>query len=149
MVEVKGKHIVTKEKIKVLFLCTHNSCRSQMAEGLLNHLGGDRFEAYSAGVEPTSVHPLTKQVMEEIGIDISGQKSKSIDEFFDREFDYVITVCDQARQSCPFFPGKHELLHWDLEDPATTQGSDEERIMVFRKVRDQIRDNIYQLIASK
>ena len=91
-------------KKKVLFLCTHNSCRSQMAEGLLRDMAGDKFEVYSAGVEPTSVHPLAKKVLQEIGIDISGQQSKSVDEFLDKEFDYVITVCDNARQTCPFFP---------------------------------------------
>ena len=134
-------------KKRVLFLCTHNSCRSQMAEGLLRDLAGDKFDVYSAGVNPTSVNSLAKKVMKEIGIDISGQQSKSVDEFLDKGFDYVITVCDNARQTCPFFPGNHELLHWNIEDPAATQGSDEERLMVFRKVRDQIRENIRQLIV--
>ena len=135
-------------KKKVLFLCTHNSCRSQMAEGLLKNLAGDKFDVYSAGVEPTSVHPLAKKVMKEIGIDISGQQSKSVDEFLDKEFDYVITVCDNARQTCPFFPGNHELLHWSLEDPATASGSEEERLIFFRNVRDQIKENIQKLIAQ-
>jgi arsenate reductase (thioredoxin) len=135
-------------KKKVLFLCTHNSCRSQMAEGLLKNLPGDKFDVYSAGVEPTSVHPLAKKVMKEIGIDISGQQSKSVDEFLDKEFDYVITVCDNARQTCPFFPGNHELLHWSLEDPATASGSEEERLIFFRNVRDQIKENIQKLIAQ-
>ena len=119
-----------------------------MAEGLLRDMAGDKFEAFSAGVNSTSVNPLAKKVMKEIGIDISGQQSKSVDEFLDKEFDYVITVCDNARQTCPFFPGNHKLLHWDLEDPAATQGSDEERLIVFRKVRDRIRENIQQLIMQ-
>jgi arsenate reductase (thioredoxin) len=131
-----------------LFLCTHNSCRSQMAEGLLRDMAGDKFEVYSAGVEPTSVHPLAKKVMKEIGIDISGQQSKSVDEFLDKEFDYVITVCDNARQTCPFFPGNHELLHWSLEDPAIALGSEEERLLMFRKIRDQLRDYIQKLVNT-
>ena len=133
---------------KVLFLCTHNSCRSQMAEGLLKNMAGDKFEVYSAGVDPTSVHPLAKKVMKEIGIDISGQQSKSVDEFLDKEFDYVITVCDNARQTCPFFPGNHELLHWSFEDPAIALGSEEERLLMFRKIRDQLRDHIQRLINT-
>ncbi len=134
------------KKIKILFLCTGNSCRSQMAEGLLRDMAEDKFEVFSAGVNPTSVHPLAKKVMKEIGIDISGQYSKSVIAFLGKGFDYVVTVCDSARQTCPFFPGNHTLLHWDLEDPAATQGSDEERLIVFRKVRDRIRKNIRQLI---
>ena len=135
-------------KKTVLFLCTQNSCRSQMAEGLLTDMAGDKFDVYSAGVEPTSVHPLAKKVMKEIGIDISGQQSKSVDEFLDKEFDYVITVCDNARQTCPFFPGNHELLHWSLEDPAIALGSEEERLLMFRKIRDQVRDHIQRLINT-
>jgi len=135
-------------KKTVLFLCTHNSCRSQLAEGLLKNLAGDKFDVYSAGVEPTSVHPLAIKVMEEVGSDISGQQSKSVDEFLDKEFDYVITVCDNARQTCPFFPGNHELLHWSLEDPAIALGSEEERLLMFRKVRDQLRDHIQRLINT-
>ena len=119
-----------------------------MAEGLLKNLAGDKFDVYSAGVEPTSVHPLAKKVMQEIGIDIFGQQSKSIDEFLDKEFDYVITVCDNARQNCPFFPGKHELLNWGLEDPAIALGSEEEKLLMFRKIRDQLRDHIQKLINT-
>jgi len=119
-----------------------------MAEGLLRDMAGDKFEVYSAGVEPTSVHPLAKKVMKEIGIDISGQQSKSVDEFLDKEFDYVITVCDNARQTCPFFPGNHELLHWSLEDPAIALGSEEERLLMFRKIRDQLRDYIQKLVNT-
>ena len=141
----KGEQVMKKT---VLFLCTHNSCRSQLAEGLLKNLAGDKFDVYSAGVEPTSVHPLAKKVMKEIGIDISGQQSKSVDEFLDKEFDYVITVCENARQTCPFFPGNHELLHWSLEDPAIALGSEEERLLMFRKIRDQLRDHIQRLINT-
>ena len=141
----KGEQLMKKT---VLFLCTHNSCRSQLAEGLLKNLAGDKFDVYSAGVEPTSVHPLAIKVMEEVGSDISGQQSKSVDEFLDKEFDYVITVCDNARQTCPFFPGNHELLHWSLEDPAIALGSEEERLLMFRKVRDQLRDHIQRLINT-
>jgi arsenate reductase (thioredoxin) len=139
----QGEQVMKKT---VLFLCTHNSCRSQMAEGLLRDMAGDKFEVYSAGVNPTSVHPLTKKVMQEIGIDISGQQSKSVDEFLDKEFDYVITVCDNARQTCPFFSGNHKLLHWSIEDPAPALGSEEERLLIFRKIRDQIKDHIRKLV---
>jgi arsenate reductase len=132
-------------KKTVLFLCTGNSCRSQMAEGMLRQLAGDRFEVYSAGVKPTQVNPLAIEVMGEIGIDISHQRSKSVNEYVDREFDYVITVCDNARQSCPFFPGTCEFMHWNLEDPAEAQGSEEERLTVFRKVRDQIQENTVRI----
>ena len=136
-------------KKKVLFLCTHNSCRSQMAEGLLRDMAGDKFEVYSAGVEPTSVHPLAKKVMKEIGIDISGQQSKSVDEFLDKEFDYVITVCDNARQTCPFFPGNHKLLHWNLEDPAKATGTEEIKLQEFRKIREQLKDHVQKLINTR
>jgi len=127
---------------RVLFLCTGNSCRSQMAEGFLRHIAGDRFEVFSAGVKPTQVNPLAIKVMAEAGIDISKHRSKSAMEFLGQQFDYIITVCDNAKQTCPVFPGKHEKIHWDLEDPAEAQGSEEERIVVFRKIRDEIRKKI-------
>ena len=135
-------------KKTVLFLCTHNSCRSQIAEGLLRDRAGDKFAVYSAGVEPTLVHPLAKEVMKEIGIDISGQQSKSVDKFLDKEFDYVITVCDNVRQTCPFFPGNVERLHWNLEDPAEVTGTEEKRLKEFRKIRDQLNDHILKLIET-
>lgn len=135
-------------KKRVLFLCTGNSCRSQMAEGLLRSLAGDRFEVFSAGVNPTQVHPLTIRVMQEIGIDISGHRSKPVDEFFDQEFDYVITLCDDARQTCPFFPGSHELLHWSLPDPAEASGSDDEKLIFFRTVRDRVRQHVADLLKT-
>ena len=129
-------------KKRVLFLCTGNSCRSQMAEGFLRHMAGDRFEVFSAGVKPTQVNPMAIKVMAEAGIDISKHRSKSAMEFIGQQFDYIITVCDNAKQTCPVFPGKHEKIHWDLEDPAEAQGSEEERIVVFRKIRDEIRKKI-------
>src|SRR3712207_3904738 len=130
------------EKTKVLFLCTHNSARSQMAEGLLKHLAGDRFEAMSAGTEATHVRPLAIRAMEEIGIDISGQESKTLDRYLQEPFDHVITVCDDANEACPFFPGAANRLHWSFEDPSRAEGSEEERLVVFRSVRDRIRERI-------
>ena len=131
---------------KVLFLCTGNSARSQMAEGFLKYMAGDRFEVYSAGVKPTAVNPLAIKVMAEIGIDISKHKSKSVMEFIDHSFDYVITVCGNAQKTCPVFPGEHEKIHWDLEDPAAAEGSEEKKIVVFRKIRDEIKKNILAFI---
>ena len=130
------------EKARVLFLCTHNSARSQMAEGLLRHLAGDHFEAMSAGTEATHVRPLAIRAMEEIGIDISGQESKTLDRYLEESFDYVITVCDDANEACPFFPGAANRLHWSFEDPSRVEGSEEERLAVFRSVRDRIRERI-------
>jgi len=126
-------------KISALFICTHNSARSQMAEGLLNALHGDRFEAFSAGTQPTSVHPLAVKAMAEIGVDISGHRSKSVDEFRDRDIDYVVTVCDRAHQNCPFFAGGRKHLHKGFGDPARA-GSDESGMLeAFRRTRDEIR----------
>jgi arsenate reductase len=129
-------------KKTVLFLCTGNSARSQMAEGLMRHLRGDEFEVYSAGVEPKSVHPKAVQAMQEIGIDISGQKSKHIDELPDREFDHIITLCDHAAQNCPVFLGKGVRLHHGFSDPAAAVGSDHEVLEAFRKVRDELKQFI-------
>jgi|SRR5215207_399164 arsenate reductase (thioredoxin) len=130
------------EKTRVLFLCTHNSARSQMAEGLLRDLAGDQFEPFSAGTEATHVRPLAIRAMEEIGVDISGQESKTLDRYLDQPFDYVITVCDDANEACPFFPGAQSRLHWSFEDPSRAEGSDEERLEVFRRVRDEIKDRV-------
>ena len=127
---------------RVLFLCTHNSARSQMAEGLLRYLAGDRFEAMSAGTEATRVRPLAIRAMEEIGIDISGQESKTLDRYLQEPFDHVITVCDDANEACPFFPGAANRLHWSFEDPSKAEGTEEERLAVFQSVRDQIRERI-------
>lgn len=135
-------------KKRVLFLCTGNSCRSQMAEGLLRHLAGDKFEVFSAGVEPTQVNPLAMKVMDEIGIDISKQRSKSVREFLSQQFDYVVTVCDYARQTCPVFPGKYEKIYWNLEDPARAQGTEEEILLIFRKARNQIKENILKFLLQ-
>lgn len=126
-------------KKKVLFICTHNSARSQMAEGLLNSLYGDQYEAYSAGIEPSVVNPYAIQVMSELGIDISKHRSKSAKEFIEHEFDYVITVCDHAKEVCPFFPGGKGLLHKSFEDPVLFEGNEADTLSVFRQVRDEIR----------
>ncbi len=130
------------EKARVLFLCTHNSARSQMAEGLLRHLAGDRFEAHSAGTEATHVRPLAIRAMKEIGVDISGQESKTLERYLGEPFDYVITVCDDADEACPFFPGAKERLHWSLPDPAAAEGTEDDRLEVFRSVRDRLRHHI-------
>ncbi|CAN5838912.1 arsenate reductase ArsC [soil metagenome] len=131
-----------RDRARVLFLCTHNSARSQMAEGLLRHLAGDRFQAMSAGTEATRVRPLAVRAMDEVGVDISGQGSKTLDRYVGEPFDYVITVCDAANEACPFFPGARHRLHWSFEDPSLAEGSEEERLAVFRSVRDRIRERI-------
>jgi len=127
------------DKKRVLILCTGNSARSQMAEGLLRHDAGDRFEVESAGTKPGSVRPEAITVMREAGIDIAGQRSKHVDEFTGQQFDYVITVCDNARETCPVFFGKAQNLHRDFDDPAAVPGSEEQRLAVFRRVRDELR----------
>jgi len=129
-------------KQRVLFLCTGNSARSQMAEGILRHLAGDRFEVFSSGTKPNVVNPNAIAAMREIGIDISHHHSKHVNECFSREFNYVITVCDNARESCPIFPGTAKKIHWSLEDPAAVEGTSEEKLSVFRTIRDQIRGRI-------
>jgi arsenate reductase len=137
------------DRVRVLFLCTHNSARSQMAEGLLRHLAGDRFEAHSAGTEATHVRLLAIRAMDETGVDITGQESKTLDRYLEEPFDYVITVCDDANEACPFFPGAKNRLHWSLEDPSRAEGSEDERLAIFRKVRDEIRDRIEQELVNK
>ena len=137
------------ERKRILFLCTHNSARSQMAEGLLRHLAGDRFEATSAGTEATSVRPLAIRAMEEVGIDISAQESKTLDRYLKEPFDYVITVCDDANEACPFFPGAMSRLHWSLPDPSQARGSEEERLVAFRSVRNELRSRIEQELTNK
>lgn len=122
----------------MLFLCTHNSARSQMAEGLLRQLGGDRFEAHSAGTEQTHVRPLAIAAMAEVGIDISGQQSKTLDRYLGEPFDAVITVCDQAAETCPVFAGARRRLHWSFPDPSKATGTREEQLAVYRAVRDDI-----------
>jgi arsenate reductase len=125
---------------KVLILCTGNSARSQMAEGLLRHDAGDRFTVESAGTKPSHVRAEAIAVMKELGIDISGHRSKSVEEFAGTEFDYVLTVCDNAKESCPVFPGHANRLHKNFEDPAAAEGPEAARLAVFRRVRDQIRN---------
>ena len=119
--------------IRVLFLCTGNSARSQIAEALLVHDGGKDFDAHSAGTEPKGVNPYTIRVLSELGIDWSRAKSKSVTEFLDRPWDYVITVCERARRACPLFPGGHHALHWDLDDPAEVEGTDEAKVAAFQR----------------
>ena len=130
------------DRKRVLILCTGNSARSQMAEGLLRDLAGDRFEVASAGVAPTRVRPEAITVMREIGVDISAEHSKSVAEFAGQEFDYVITVCDNANEQCPVFPGKTERTHWSVDDPAAAEGDEDLRLSVFRRVRDEILDRL-------
>jgi arsenate reductase (thioredoxin) len=129
-------------KRRVVFLCTHNSARSQMAEGLLRSVGADRFEAFSAGTEATQVRPLAVNAMAELGIDIAHQQSKTLDRYLDQRFDAVITVCDQANEACPVFFGARQRLHWSFPDPSRAVGSEEEQLEVYRRVRDAIRERI-------
>jgi arsenate reductase len=134
--------------MRVLFVCTHNSARSQMAEAYLRHLGGDAFDVDSAGTKPGTLHPLTIEVMAEEGIDVSGQRAKAVDDFVQQPFDYVITVCDDAREACPFFPGAARRLHWSLPDPSAASGSREERLSVFRAVRDEVRRRVEDFLMD-
>lgn len=129
-------------KKRILFLCTHNSARSQMAEGLLRHLAGDRFGVFSAGTQETHVRPLAIRVMMELGIDISGQKSKTLNRYLNESFDAVITVCDQVNESCPVFNRALKRLHWSFPDPSKATGTEEEQLAVYRQVRDAIRSRI-------
>jgi arsenate reductase len=133
---------VTATKERVLILCTGNSARSQMAEGLFRTALGDRFEVFSAGTRPSSVRPEAIAAMNEVGIDISGHRSKSVDEFRGQEFRYVITVCDNAKESCPVFPGRTERIHWSFEDPAAVVGTEDQRKAAFRRIREQIAERI-------
>jgi len=125
--------------IRVLFVCTGNSARSQMADALLRRIGGPTFEVFSAGTEPKGVNPLTVRVLSEAGIDISDARSKSTGEFLGQAFDCVVTVCDRARETCPYFPGARRTLHWSFDDPAEAAGTDEQRLAVFRRVMGEIR----------
>lgn len=136
-------------KKKVLFLCTHNSCRSQMAEGLANHFLGDRLTAFSAGTEATRVNPLATRVLGELGIDISGQRSKTLDEFAGEPFDYVITLCGDANEKCPLFFGGVERRHLGFDDPSRRPGSAEEVLPEFRRVRDEIRRQLQEFFEQE
>jgi arsenate reductase (thioredoxin) len=133
---------------KVLILCTGNSARSQMAEGLLRHEAGDRCEVFSAGTHPTRVRPEAIAALAELGIDISGHRSKSVDEFAGQAFDVVVTVCDAANEACPVFPVGTRRIHWSFEDPAAVEGSDEERLAAFRRIRDQIHERLKSFAAT-
>ena len=133
---------------RVLILCTGNSARSQMAEGILRHVAGERFEVHSAGISPSQLRPEAVAVMREIGIDISNHQSKSVEEFIDQEFDYIITVCDNANETCPAFPGEAKRIHWSFDDPAAAQGSDEQRLEAFRSSRNQIRVRLEQWVVG-
>ena len=136
-------------KTRVLILCTGNSARSQMAEGLLRHMGGDRFEVFSAGTKPGLVRPEAIAVLAELGIDISQHRSKSVDEFLGQPLDLVITVCDNAKESCPVFPAQVRRLHWPFPDPAHIEGTEDERRAAFRAVRDQIEARIRQFLDAE
>jgi arsenate reductase len=134
---------------KVLFLCTGNSCRSQMAEGWLRRYAGDRAAVFSAGTKPAGLNPMAVTVMRESGIDISGQRSKHVDELANEDFLFVITVCDAAREACPVFPGALYQLHWDYDDPAGATGSEEEKLAVFRRVRDEIAEQVRTFVQRE
>lgn len=139
---------MTDDPIRVLFVCWGNTARSIMAEAILRQLGGPAFEVSSAGIEPGSVNPLTIRALEAARIDTSGLRSKSVDEFRDGGFDYIVTVCDTARQACPVFPGDHEQLHWGYDDPAKATGTDEERYAVFERVMTQMATRIRLFIPA-
>jgi thioredoxin type arsenate reductase len=136
-----------RRRVRVLFLCTHNSARSQMAEAILRHLGGDRVEVHSAGTVATRVHPLAIAAMADKGIDISGQRSKHMDELTGENFDYVITVCDNARETCPVFPGAPERIHWSIPDPAAVEGTEETKFRAFRTASDDLMTRIRYLLT--
>ena len=136
-------------KRKVLILCTGNSCRSQIAEGYLRYFAGDRFEVRSAGLEPGTVNPKAIKVMQEDGVDISRHISKDVTQFTGQKFDFIITVCDNAKEHCPVFPGAAERIHWSFEDPGAATGTEGEILYVFRKVRDQIKSTLKKFIDER
>jgi len=142
----KSKSKINEPK-KILVICTGNSARSQIAEGFLKHYKKD-WEIYSAGINPKGLNPMAVEIMSEKGIDISGHKSKHFDLFLNKQFDYVITVCDNARESCPIFPGNAEYIHWNLKDPAAVEGTKEEKLAAFRKTRDEINYKISEFIKE-
>jgi arsenate reductase len=133
---------------RVLFLCTHNSARSQMAEGLVRSMAGDRFEVESAGTEATHVRPLAITAMDELGIDLRGHTSKALDQFLNDPWDYVITVCDGANESCPVFPGAAKRVHWSFPDPSKAEGADAQKLQVYREVRDAIRARLKEWLLT-
>jgi len=135
-------------KKKVLFLCTGNSCRSQMAEGWLRHLAGNEFDVVSAGTHPVGLNPYAVAVMREVDVDISNHVSERVDPYLEQQFDYVITVCDRAQETCPIFPAASTMLHWSFDDPAKAKGTYEQQLIVFRKMRDAIAGRIRRFIAE-
>jgi len=135
--------------VRVLFICTHNSARSQMAEGLLRARGGDGFAAFSAGTEATEVRPLAIRAMDDLGIDIRDQWSKTLHGYLAEPFDLVVTVCDSAREACPVFSGARRMEHWSFDDPSAATGSDEGRLAVYRRVRDEIATRVDALVARE
>jgi arsenate reductase len=135
-------------KKKVLFLCTGNSCRSQMSEGWLRRLAGDQFDVVSAGTHPVGLNPYAVAAMQEVGIDISNHVSERVDPYLGQEFDYVITVCDRAQENCPIFPGASKMLHWSFEDPAKAKGTYEQQMIVFKNIRDEIEEQIRRFITE-
>ena len=133
---------------RVLFICTHNSARSQMAEAMVNAWAGDRFEAFSAGTVATAIRPETIHVMSQLGVDLTGQRSKNLDEFAGQSFEQVITVCDEAAEACPTFPGATSMSHWSIPDPSAAGGSSENRLDAFRVARDTLADLVRRLVAE-
>ena len=136
-------------KQKVIFICTGNSCRSQIGEGLLRHNASDKFDVFSAGLKPSTVNPIAIKVMNELGIDISKHTSDDVNKYIVEEFDYIITVCDNAKESCPVLPGNGKRIHWSFKDPADVVGSEEEVLAEFRKVRDKIKSTLEQFIDEQ
>lgn len=136
------------DRQRVIFVCTHNSARSQMAEGMLRAWGGDRFEAFSAGTEATHVRPEAVTVMDEIGIDIGAHTSKTLEPFLGESFAWLITVCDQAKEACPTIPGISQQVHWSIDDPSGVEGDEEDRLAAFREARDRLRGRIHMFILA-
>jgi arsenate reductase len=139
---------VDSDRQRVIFVCTHNSARSQMAEGMLRAWGGARFEVFSAGTESTRVRPEAIRVMDEIGIDISGQEGKTLEPFLGQAFGWLITVCDDAKEACPTLPGVAQQAHWSIEDPSAASGNEEARVQAFRAARDELRDRINTFLRA-
>jgi arsenate reductase (thioredoxin) len=135
-------------KKRVLFLCTGNSCRSQMAEGWLRCLGGEQFDVVSAGTHPVGLNPYAVMVMQEANVDISNHASERVDPYLEQHFDYVITVCGRAQDNCPIFPGASSMLHWGFDDPAKAEGTYEQQVVVFRQIRDEIADRVRRFIKD-
>lgn len=149
MITFRKDRVIDMNTVRILVLCTGNSCRSQIAEGFFRHYGGSNVEVYSAGLTPKGVHPIAIQVMKEIGIDISGQTSNHLNEYLGLKFDYIITVCDNAASNCPVFPGDATRLHWPFDDPAHATGTDEQVLNEFRRVRDEIGQRVKEWMEER